>query len=130
MSYSTRFTGKLMFPSEEVLQRAVAKMRNALADESSGQSFVDVGDLEIEGSSVRVHLAGSCPASMWEDTLGFLRILGEAAFAGSIKGYYEGRLDSIVEARSNYRPPPRRRPRPKRKRTYGGKKMISRDSSG
>ena len=127
MSYEVRFKGHFLYISRVALNDAVARVGHAFAYGGERQSFVTVENLQIDGCSIDIALGGSCPASMWDDTMAFLRVLGEAASWGSVIGYYEGRREGVVEASGP--PLPKRRVRVKRKRrTYGGKKVISRNS--
>jgi hypothetical protein len=98
MSYDARFTGSLHYASEQALQDAVSAMRNAIADHDDRYTFVEPEELRIEDKCLSLDAKGSCPASMWGDTMEFLAILGRTAIKGTIDGYYEGELSETIEA--------------------------------
>lgn len=98
MSYEVRFAGKLRYSDAEAARAAVAAMLEAVSDEDECESFVTEPDLVVVGAELRVDVDGSCPASLWEETLGFLELLGETAVGGRLRCYFEDELTDTIRA--------------------------------
>jgi hypothetical protein len=114
MSYDVHFTGQLDYPTKKLLQAAVTAMDGAIADEDDCDSFVTVADLATSATSISVDVAGSCPATMWEETLAFLEILAEGASAGIVSCFFEGELTETIKGNAVPVPssdPPKAKPR-------------------
>jgi hypothetical protein len=99
MSYDIRLKGTLEFETKQALAKAIAAWKQAIDDEDECDSAVTRRDLKVTNTTITIDLDASCPATMWEETIGFLEILAENALAGTIKGYFDGELSDTVKAR-------------------------------
>ena len=122
-----RISGELTFPSRKVLDAAVATMYEAIADEDECDSIIGVADLQIVGTSIRIEHEASCPATLWEETLGFLELLGEFATEGALQCFFEGERGDSIEARAKTTKPKTTKPKTTKPKTTKPKARVKAD---
>jgi hypothetical protein len=88
MSYNQRYVGELVFADAAALSEAVEKLETEEGCDWSECAF-EREELQLTGTSLRIDIDGSFPASVFEISVFVLEYLGGYASSGLVECTYE-----------------------------------------